>query len=238
MVLGVIPARLNSSRFPKKILAPLLGKPMIAHVVERVLDAKNLDKVILAIDNHETEEALKDYNFDIMMTSDKHLSGTDRIAEVAKKLNQARVIINIQGDEPLVDPKIIDDLVNVFLDKNVEMATVLSKDLSVEDLIDLNVVKAVIDEKFNAINFKREIFDMEIGGLYRHIGMYGFRREALFHFTSLPLSKSEKKYNLEQLRAIENGIMIKAIITNYPHFSVDTKKDLNKIKNIMGLINE
>ena len=233
MVLGVIPARLNSSRFPKKILAPLLGKPMIAHVVERALESKNLDKVILAIDDSETEEALKGFNFDIMMTNDKHFSGTDRIAEVAKKFNEARIIINIQGDEPLVDPKVIDSLVDIFMNENVEMATVISKKLSVEDLIDLNIVKATIDEKYNAINFIREVNDIEIGGLYRHIGMYGFRRETLFNFMSFPRSELEKKYNLEQMRAIQNGIMIRAIITKNVCFSVDTEEDLKKIKKIM-----
>lgn len=234
MVLGVIPARLNSTRFPKKILTPILGKPMIAHVVERALESKNLDKVILAIDDNETEEALKGYNFDIMMTNNKHFSGTDRIAEVAKKLNEAKIVINIQGDEPLVDPTIIDDLVDVFENKNVEMATVISKKLSVEDLIDLNIVKAVIDEKCNAIDFRREVLDIEIGGLYRHIGMYGFRRDTLFRFMSFPRSELEKKYNLEQMRAIQNGIMIKAIITDMFCFSVDTEDDLKKIKKIIN----
>jgi len=238
MVLGVIPARLNSSRFPKKILAPLLRKPMIAHVVERVLQSKKLDRVILAIDDYETKEALKDFNFDIMMTSKNHISGTDRIAEVTKRLEKADIIINIQGDEPLVDAKIIDDLVDTFDNTNVKMSTVLSNNLSVEDLIDSNVVKAIIDEKFNVINFKRQVFDMEIGGLYRHIGMYGFRRETLLHFTSLPLSKSEKIYKLEQMRAIDDGILIKAILTKTNHFAVDTEKDLIKIKKILNLINE
>ena len=234
MVLGVIPARLNSTRFPKKILTPISGKPMIAHVVERALESKNLDKVILAIDDNETEEALKGYNFDIMMTNNKHFSGTDRIAEVAKKLNEAKIVINIQGDEPLVDPTIIDDLVDVFVNKNIEMATVISKNLSVEDLIDLNIVKAVIDEKCNAIDFRREVSDIEIGGLYRHIGMYGFRRDTLFRFMSLPRSELEKKYNLEQMRAIQNGIIIKTIITDMVCFSVDTEEDLKKIKKIIN----
>ena len=238
MVLGVIPARLNSSRFPKKILAPLLRKPMIAHVVERVLQSKKLDRVILAIDDYETKEALKDFNFDIMMTSKNHISGTDRIAEVTKRLEKADIIINIQGDEPLVDAKIIDDLVDTFDNTNVKMSTVLSNNLSVEDLIDSNVVKAIIDEKFNVINFKRQVFDMEIGGLYRHIGMYGFRRETLLHFTSLPLSKSEKIYKLEQMRAIDDGILIKAILTKTNHFAVDTEKDLIKIKKTLDSINE
>ena len=233
MVLGVIPARLNSSRFPKKILAPLSGKPMVAHVVERAMKAKKLDKVILAIDHQETKEALKDFDFEIIMTSDKHFSGTDRIAEVVKEINEANIIINIQGDEPLIDHKIIDSLVDAFKNKKIEMSTVISKNLLLEDLINSNIVKVLIDKKFNVINFKRKVLDLEIGRFYRHIGMYGFRRDTLFHFTSLPISKLEKKYNLEQMRAVENGIRIKAIITNFAHFSVDTKKDLMKIKSLL-----
>ena len=233
MVLGVIPARLNSTRFPKKILAPLSGKPMIAHVVERALTSKKLDKVILAIDSLETKEALKSFNFDIMMTSDNHLSGTDRIAEVTRKEKSADIIINIQGDEPLVDFNVIDNLVDSFNDINVNMSTVISKSLSINDLTDPNVVKAIIDEKFNAVNFKREVLDADIGELYRHIGMYAYRRETLFHFSNLPTAKSEELTNLEQMRAIDNGILIKAILTNSLQLSVDTKKDLKKVKEIM-----
>lgn len=233
MILGVIPARLNSTRFPKKILAPILGKPMIAHVVERALMSKKLDKVILAIDSLETKKALKGFNFDIMMTSENHFSGTDRIAEVTNKEKNADIIINIQGDEPLVDFKIIDNLIDSFNDINVNMSTVISNNLSIHDLIDPNVVKAMIDERFNAVNFKRKASDMDIGGLYRHIGMYAYRRETLFHFSDLPISKSEKEKKLEQMRAIDNGIIIKTILTNSLQLSVDTKEDLNKVKRIM-----
>ena len=233
MVLGVIPARLNSTRFPKKILAPLSGKPMIAHVVERTLMSKKLDKVILAIDSLETKEVLEGFNFDIVMTSENHLSGTDRIAEVTRKEKNADIIINIQGDEPLVDFKVIDNLIDSFKDINVNMSTVISKSLSIHDLIDPNVVKVMIDEKFNAINFKREVLDIDIGGLYRHIGMYAYRRETLLHFSNLPIAKSEELTNLEQMRAIDNGILIKTILTNSLQLSVDTKEDLKKIKEIM-----
>tara|TARA_X000001036_G_scaffold350987_1_gene331798 strand:- start:936 stop:1655 length:720 start_codon:yes stop_codon:yes gene_type:complete len=233
MVLGVIPARLNSTRFPKKILAPLVGKPMIAHVVERTLMSKKLDKVILAIDSLETKEALKGFNFDIMMTSENHLSGTDRIAEVTRTEKNADIIINIQGDEPLVDFKIIDNLIESFNDINVNMSTVISKSLSIDDLIDPNVVKTIIDERFNAVNFKRKVLDMDIGGLYKHIGMYAYRRKTLFHFSDLPISESEKVTKLEQMRAIDNGILIKTILTNSLQLSVDTKEDLNNVKEII-----
>ena len=229
MNIGIIPARLNSSRFPKKILTPIFGKPMIAHVAERASKAKKLDKVILAVDSNETKMALSDFNFEIMMTKKDHLSGTDRITEVARNFKQAKVIINIQGDEPLIDPENIDSLVDVFKNDEVLMATIITKKLSSKDLIDSNVVKVLVDENQNAINFKREVFDMEIGGLYRHIGIYGFRKKTLFHFSSLSPSELELRYNLEQLRALENGIMIKTILTEKSYQSVDTKEDLKKI---------
>jgi len=148
MNIGLIPARLNSRRLPKKILANLCGKPLIAHTMERALMAEKLDKVILAIDSEETKEALKKFNFDIVMTSDQHHSGTDRIAEVVREIKDADVIINIQGDEPLISPQVIDDLVDLFnSDDSVDIATVVSRDLTVADLLNPNVVKTFIDEK-------------------------------------------------------------------------------------------
>ena len=147
MNIGIIPARLDSKRFPKKILKPLNGKPMIVNTVERSLMAKRLDKVILAIDSEETKNALKGFNFEITMTSKDHTSGTDRIAEVVQNIKEAKIIINIQGDEPMIDPKIIDDLVEKIETPFVEFATVLSKNLSAADILNPNVVKAFINEK-------------------------------------------------------------------------------------------
>ena len=163
MNVGIIPARLASNRFPKKILAILDGKPMIAHVMERALKAEKLDKVILAIDSDETREALKEFDFEMVMTSQEHLSGTDRVAEVVQGIEEAEVIINIQGDEPLVDPNVIDGLVDTFQDPAVNMATVVSRKLMVNDLLNPNVVKAILDEKRNAVEFKRNIFESNYG---------------------------------------------------------------------------
>ena len=234
MNVGIIPARLASNRFPKKILAILDGKPLIAHVMERALKAEKLDKVILAIDSEETREALKDFDFEMVMTSQEHLSGTDRVAEVVQGIEEAKVIINIQGDEPLVDPNVIDGLVDTFQDPAVNMATVVSRKLIVNDLLNPNVVKAILDEKRNAVEFKRNIFDLEIGGVYRHIGMYGFHRKAPFHFTVLEPSIREQERRLEQMRALDNDISIRALITASNSWAVDTKEDLNKVSQIIG----
>ena len=235
MNIGIIPARLTSNRFPKKILAILDGKPMIAHVMEKALKAEKLDKVVLAIDSEETQEVLNDFDFEMIMTSQEHPSGTDRVAEVVQGIEEAEVIINIQGDEPLVDPNVIDGLVDTFKDPAVNMATVVSRKLTVSDLLNPNAVKAIMDEERNLIEFKRNIFDLEIGGVYRHIGMYGFRREALFHFTLLEPSKREQERGLEQMRALDNDISIRALITACDSWAVDTKEDLKKVAQIMGV---
>jgi len=234
MNVGIIPARLNSTRFPKKILAPLAGKPMIAHVVERAKQAQKLDRVILAIDSDETKIALKEFDIDMVMTSTNHTSGSDRIAEVAHQLDNANIIINIQGDEPLVDSNVIDGLIDTFEDSTVHMSTVVSRKLTVSDLLNPNVVKALLDEQSNCIEFKRNIFDLEIGGVYRHIGMYGFRRNALFQFTMMEQTQREKERSLEQLRVLDNGLPIRAMIANCNHWAVDTKEDLENVEAIMA----
>ena len=233
MKIGVVPARLDSTRLPSKILAKLNGKPMVAHVMERASKAKNLEKIILAVDSEKTINALKEFDFEMVMTSPDHISGTDRIAEVVKEISEAEVIINIQGDEPLIEPDVIDSLVDSFEDDTVGISTVVSTKLTVSDLLNPNVVKAIVDENHNAIEFKRNIFDLEIGGVYRHIGIYGFRRESLFHFISLGPSERELDSKLEQLRALDNGIPIRAAVTNYESFSVDTESDLDNVNRIM-----
>jgi len=234
MNIGIIPARLNSKRFPKKILMPLNGKPMVANTVERSLRAKNLDRVILAIDSEETKKALKDFDFEIIMTSKDHTSGTDRIAEVVRDIEEANIIINIQGDEPMIDPKIIDSLVTKLENPFVEFATIISKNLSVSDILNPNVVKAFINEREEIIEFKRNIFDYQIGGAYRHIGLYGYSRETLMKFTKLEPSQNELVEKLEQLRAIDNGVKINALIKDYKSIAIDTEQDL---ENLVQLLN-
>ena len=206
---------------------------MVANTVERSLMAKKLDRVILAIDSRETKDALKGYGFEMVMTSREHSSGTDRIAEVARDIKDANIIINIQGDEPLIDPKIIDLLVTKLENPNVEFATVISKNLNAGDILNPHVVKAFINEKEEeVIEFKRNVQDFEIGGVYRHIGLYGYKKEMLIKFTRLEQSKNEIKYKLEQLRAIDN-IKINAVIKTCNFLSVDTQEDLEKIIKLM-----
>ena len=235
MKIGVVPARLNSVRLPRKILADLNGKPLIAHVMERALEAKSLDKVILAVDSEETIKTLEQYNFDMVLTSSDHVSGTDRIAEVIDEIPDAEIVINIQGDEPLIEADVIDSLVDSFNDSTVNISTIVSTKLTVSDLLNPNVVKAIVNEHQDAIEFKRNIFDLEIGGVYRHVGIYGFRRESLIAFTRLDPSVREIESRLEQLRALDNGMPIRATVTNYDSHSVDTQADLDKVARIMDM---
>ena len=238
MIVGIIPARIGSKRFPKKILADIDGKPMVAHVAERAMQSKLLEKVILAIDSNEAKQVLSDFDLEIVMTSKDHVSGTDRVTEVVKGLDSAELIINIQGDEPLLDPKVIDGLIKIFDDSTVSMGTVVSRRIGIRDYLDRNVVKAFLDENQNAYDFKRDIYDSDIGGVFRHIGFYGFDRDTLLQFSLLPASKNEIKYSLEQFRALDNGIKIKAFISNAQQQAVDSPEDLDRVLSQLNKIKD
>ena len=238
MIVGIIPARIGSKRFPKKILADIDGKPMVVHVAERAKQSKLLEKVILAIDSNEAKQVLSDFDLEIVMTSKDHVSGTDRVTEVVKGLDSAELIINIQGDEPLLEPKVIDGLIKIFDDSTVSMGTVVSRKIGIRDYLDRNVVKAFLDENQNAYDFKRDIYDSDIGGVFRHIGFYGFDRDTLLQFSSLPASKNEIKYSLEQFRALDNGIKIKAFISNAKQQAVDSPEDLDRVLSQLNKIKD
>ena len=238
MIVGIIPARIGSKRFPKKILADIDGKPMVVHVAERAMQSKLLEKVILAIDSNEAKQVLSDFDLEIVMTSKDHVSGTDRVTEVVNGLDSAKLIINIQGDEPLLDPKVIDGLIKIFDDSKVSMGTVVSRNIGIRDYLDRNVVKAFLDENQNAYDFKRDIYDSDIGGVFRHIGFYGFDRDTLLQFSSLPPSKNEIKYSLEQFRALDNGIKIKAFISNARQQAVDSPEDLDHVLSQLNKIKD
>ena len=238
MIVGIIPARIGSKRFPKKILADIDGKPMVVHVAERAKQSKLLEKVILAIDSNEAKQVLSDYDLEIVMTSKDHVSGTDRVTEVVRGLDSAELIINIQGDEPLLDTKVIDGLIKIFDDSTVSMGTVVSRKIGIRDYLDRNVVKAFLDENQNAYDFKRDIYDSDIGGVFRHIGFYGFDRDTLLQFSSLPPSKNEIKYSLEQFRALDNGIKIKAFISNAQQQAIDSPDDLDRVLSQLNKIKD
>ena len=197
------------------------------HVYERALKAKKIDRLIIAVDSLETVNALKDYDVEVLMTSSKHQSGTDRIADVVAEID-AEIIINIQGDEPMLEPEMIDDLVSVFDDKTVKIATLASTVITEDDLINANFVKVTVDNNQDADGFYRNIADYS-KKYYHHIGIYGYRKQALETFTKLEQSKNEKILHLEQLRALDNGIPIRVVMCNFPYRGIDIPEDLEQL---------
>jgi 3-deoxy-manno-octulosonate cytidylyltransferase (CMP-KDO synthetase) len=249
MVIGIIPARWASSRFPGKPLTDILGKPMIQWVWEAASKSRVLKRVIVATDDERIYNSCMAFGAEAMMTSPSHPSGSDRAAEVAEK-NEADIYVNIQGDEPLLSPENIDAAVEPFLsDKSLEMGTLKRKISDPKELFDINVVKVVTDKNGFALYFSRLPIPFEradgikspdysvavkensslLEERYAQIGLYVFRREFLFKFTSLPPSSLEKAERLEQLRALENGYRIKVIQVEKVSPGVDSQEDLEKI---------
>ena len=223
MNLGVIPGRLNSTRFPKKIVYQLNGKSVIQHVYDNAKESTLLNHLVIAIDSMETLSYLNK-ECDTVLTSKGHESGTDRVAEVAGKI-KCNIVVNIQGDEPNIDANLIDSLISLFDDPSVEMASVASSDLNDKDLKNPNVVKVCLDKENNARSFERAVSDKKLQ-YFRHIGIYAYRKATLEKFTNLEQSENEKKLKLEQLRALDNNIAIKLLISDFQHRSIDVKEDL------------
>jgi len=237
-VIGVIPARLDSTRFPGKVLADLWGKPIIQHVYERAKKAKRLDELLIATDDERIFDTAKKFGAEVAITSKKHLTGTDRVSEAVKKIN-AEIVINIQADVPLISPLMIDKLAKVLSDDStLVMATLMKKIEKKEEFYNPNVVKVVTDKQGFALYFSRSSIPYLKNNFasYKHIGVYGYRKDFLLTFTQLPRSPLEKIENLEQLRALENGYKIKMIETDYELVEVDTEEDLRNIIDHCGAI--
>ena len=204
---------------------------MVVHVYEQALKAKSLDDVIVAIDADETETSLNEWKVKTIMTSDNHVSGTDRIQEAVVDI-EADVVVNIQGDEPTINPLLIDELVQQFEDKTIEMATVAGLDMDVEKIMDVNAVKVLLDGGGFAVNFRREPVATEAGGYYHHMGIYAYRKATLEKFAALAPSKNELALKLEQYRALDNGIPIKVILADKVNKGIDTMDDLKEFDRI------
>jgi 3-deoxy-manno-octulosonate cytidylyltransferase (CMP-KDO synthetase) len=230
-VLGVIPARYSSLRFPGKPLVDIAGKSMIQRVYEQAIKCKDLNKVLIATDDDKIFNHVKLFNGNVIITSSNHQSGTDRCAEAVEKIGgDYDIIINIQGDEPTINPFQISSLIELLKNSNEGIGTLYKKIKSQKELDDLNTVKLIFNDDFEAINFFREnLFDKILCN--KHIGMYGFRKETLMKITMLPLSINEKKYNLEQLRWLDNNYKIKVLETKTENISIDTIDDLKKLLN-------
>lgn len=240
--LGVIPARYKSSRFPGKPLADIRGKSMIQRVYEQASAAEKLDKVIVATDDKRIYQHVKDFGGEVQMTSDRHVSGTDRCAEVVESFGKVYdVVINIQGDEPFVHPVQIDSLANAFSLDTVDIATLMKRVDKVEELFNPNKVKLVLNRWKEAIYFSRHPIPycktadpehwLQHHNYLKHIGMYGYRRSVLRIITGIEPTQLELAESLEQLRWLDSGYTIKAIETDLESPNIDTPEDLEEVMN-------
>lgn len=238
-VLGIIPARYASTRFPGKPLIDIQGKSMIQRVYEQALKATSLNKVVVATDDERIAQAVRNFGGEFVMTGSMHQSGTDRCAEVAQQLATFDTIINIQGDEPFINPKQIDLLVSCFEKQDVQLATLIKEIHTEEELFNNNIPKVVINNKQEAIYFSRHTIPylrnaeqdqwLKTHQFYKHIGIYGYTATTLNEITKLQPSTLEIAESLEQLRWIENGYTIQTRITAIETIAIDTPEDLNKI---------
>jgi len=254
-VIAVIPARWASSRFPGKPLAIISGKPMIQWVVEQADKARTVSAVIVATDDDRIARAVQDFGGSAVLTSRDHLSGTDRVAEVAES-RDCEIVVNVQGDEPLIPPENIDLIVAPLLgDEAIKVSTLMMRINSVEDLANPDICKVVVDYRGNALYFSRAPVPFDRDGwtkdlkegesvwprdmdvkAYKHIGLYAYRKSFLMEFPCLRVSQLETIEKLEQLRILENGIPIRVVETGKDSIGVDREEDLAAVERVLDKI--
>ena len=234
----VIPARYGSTRFPGKPLFKIAGKPLIQHVWERCGKARGITAIIVATDDMRIAEAAFDFGAEVSMTSPKHRSGTDRCAEVAKRLRGFSHIINVQGDEPLIDPALISRLAKTLTaDKGIDMITAANAFGSDEDAGNPNAVKVVLDREGNALYFSRSVIPFARDGsprYLRHQGIYGYSAKFLLQFVKWKPGALEECEQLEQLRALENGARIRVLLTKSASLGVDAPEDAALVEKLLA----
>ena len=235
---GVLPARYGSTRFPGKPLADILGKPMFWHVYTRAKQCPVLKQVVLATDDKRIFTAAQDLNVPVVMTKDDHPSGTDRILEAAQILNipDDAIVANIQGDEPVLEPAMLTELIQPFISTKVRVST-LARRINPEEADNPDLVKVVFSKNGRALYFSRSKIpyprDGEKGEHYGHIGLYAFRMDVLKKFVALGASGLEKTEKLEQLRLLENGIPVHVKITTHKSIGVDRPEDIEQVIRIL-----
>jgi 3-deoxy-manno-octulosonate cytidylyltransferase (CMP-KDO synthetase) len=242
MIIGIIPARFASSRLFGKILADIGGKPMIQHTYENSKKSNLLNEIIIAVDDTKVANIAQSFGARVVMTPKDLQSGSDRAAEVLKSLPDAEIIVNIQADEPFIKSTMIDQAIEPLLfDKSVNISTLAKRIESVEELRSPSVVKVVFDYNNFAMYFSRSPIPfvrdaktnsqkIQLAEIYKHIGLYVFRRDHLLKFTKLQQTDLEKTERLEQLRMLENGFRIKIVTTEFDTLSVDTPEDLDRAR--------
>ena len=244
-VVAVIPARYGSQRLPAKPLADVCGKPMIQHVYERAARAKLVHAVFVATDDERIAAVVRGFGGHAVTTPESLQTGTDRVAHVARSLPDADIVANVQGDEPVIDPAVIDEAVSPLIqDSSILVSTLVKKIESLSELTNPSIVKTVLDRDRNALYFSRtpipyarDLQDSEWldhQTYYKHIGLYVFRREFLCTFAQMAQTPLERAEKLEQLRILENGFKIKCTITSFDSVPVDTQEDLEKVRAILS----
>jgi 3-deoxy-manno-octulosonate cytidylyltransferase (CMP-KDO synthetase) len=232
---AVIPARLASTRLPRKMLRDIAGRPLLAHVYEAARRAPHLDQVIVATDSDEIMALCRQHGWTVQMTSSSHRSGTERVHEVSGRV-EAEVYINVQGDEPMARPEQIATLLDVMSDPAVQVGT-LKTPAGAEDIRNPNAVKVVTDLQGWALYFSRATIPYDRDGAgaryFKHLGFYAYRKPALDRFCSLPESALERSERLEQLRFLDNGIAMRVGETPYDSIGVDTEDDLHRVEEIL-----
>ena len=231
-VVGIIPARYGSTRFPGKPLANILGKSMIQRVYEQCQKCKTLTDIIVATDDDRILNHVKNFNGRVIMTSKTHENGTERCNEALKKLKiKADIIINIQGDEPFINPLQIDEITHLFEDPKTKIGTLAKKITDKKIINNINNPKVIFNKNKIAINFCRNISNISnMSTYYKHIGIYGYKKNILEEISQLPKSQNEIKKQLEQLRWLDNSYPIKVGITTFETISIDTPDDIENIK--------
>ena len=235
-VLCVIPARFASTRLPGKPLKDIAGKPMVVRVYERASQAGLVDETLVATDDERIKDAVEAAGGRAMLTRADHATGTDRLAEVAEAYPQVDLIVNVQGDEPLIEPGLIDQLAGLFADEpDLQMATVKTEMKDEDEQRNPNNVKVVCDKAGYALYFSRSLMPYPRKGgcqVYKHIGIYAYRRDFLLKYAKMEPTPLEKAESLEQLRALENGFRIKVVETKASFVGVDTPEDLERVNEI------
>lgn len=237
-IICVIPARYASTRLPGKPLALIAGKPMIQHVYERACRARRPATVLVATDSRLVRDAVAAFGGQAVLTSPDHPTGTDRLAEVAQSRPEADLIINVQGDEPLLDPQVIDDLAGAFdHDPGLNMATLMTV-MAEEEYHNPGAVKVLTDLEGYALYFSRSLIPYprvrhDGYAVYKHIGIYAYRRDFLLKYAKLPPTPHERAESLEQLRALEHGYRIKVLKTDFTSIGVDTPEDLEQVNRLL-----
>ena len=239
---GIIPARWNSTRFPGKPLHLIAGKPLLKHVWERCLRANGLDLVVIATDDMRIASAAFEWGAEVALTSPKHCTGTNRVAEVARKTKQFAYVINIQGDEPLIDPRLINKLVEKLRsNRKVEIVTAAHPFKDPADAFSAHQVKVVLDLRGNALYFSRAAIPAPRNDgpslFLRHQGVYGFRRGTLLQFVRWKPSPLERAESLEQLRALENGVTVHVLVTATGSPGIDTPEDATALEQALARAN-